>query len=226
LERVKMKNLGKKILLFLLLQLIYPNIFYILLIPEVYSESIFVVYLLMNYIIAFADSLIRPITKERNPSKIFSFLILLLFLLAPFFLIAAFFENKLLISSTLPFWDSIIVSYVGFVMYLSASILVIVGRAQLGKFGSGELITEQDHKLYTEGIYRHIRNPMYSGALIGVIGFGLVFRSIITLLFISIVYFIVFKMRIDEEERLLYETFGEEFTNYKKKSKKLIPFIY
>jgi len=33
-------------------------------------------------------------------------------------------------------------------------------------------------------------------------------------------------MRIDEEERLLFEVFGEEFTNYKKKSKKLIPFIY
>ena len=67
---------------------------------------------------------------------------------------------------------------------------------------------------------------MYSWALIGVIGFGLVFRSIITLLFVSIFYFIVFKMRIDEEERLLYEAFGEEFTDYKKKSKKLIPFIY
>ena len=67
---------------------------------------------------------------------------------------------------------------------------------------------------------------MYSGALIAVIGFGLVFRSIITLLFVSIFYFIVFKLRIDEEERLLYEVFGEEFTNYKKNSKKLIPFIY
>ena len=221
-----MKDIGKKFLLFLLLQLIYPNIFYILLIPEVYSESVFVLYLLMNYVIALADTLIRPLTKERNPSKIFSFLILLLFLLAPFFLIAAFYENKLLISSVLPFWDSVIVSYVGFVMYISAGMLVIVGRAQLGKFGSGELITEEDHKLYTEGVYRYIRNPMYSGSLIGVIGFGLVFRSIITLLFVSIIYFIVFKMRIDEEERLLTELFGEEFTAYKKKSKKLIPFIY
>jgi protein-S-isoprenylcysteine O-methyltransferase Ste14 len=180
----------------------------------------------MNYVISFTDSLLRPLTKERNPSKIFSILILLLFLLAPIFLIAAFYENKLLISSLLPFWDNIIVSYVGFVMYLSAGILVVVGRAQLGKFGSGELITEKDHKLYTDGIYKYIRNPMYSGSLLGVIGFGLVFRTIITLIIISIIYFVVFKMRIDEEERLLTETFGEEFTQYKKKSRKLIPFIY
>ena len=221
-----MKDIGKKLLVFLLLQLIYPNVFYILIIPEVYSESIFVIYLLTNYLIACADTLLRPITKERNPSKIFSFLILLLFLLAPFVLISAFYENKLLISSILPFWDSVIVSYVGFVMYISAGILVIVGRAQLGKFGSGELITEKGHKLYTEGVYRYVRNPMYSGALLGVIGFGLVFRSMITLLIVSIIYFIVFKMRIDEEERLLSQAFGEEFTEYKKRSKKLIPFIY
>jgi len=221
-----MKDIRKKILLFLILQIMYPTIFYILLVPEIYTVSIYVLYLLMNYIIAFADSLIRPLTKERNPSKIYDFLILLMFLLAPFFLIAAFYENKLLISSMLPFWDSFIVSYIGFVIYLSAGIFVIVGRVQLGKFGSGELITEEDHKLNTEGVYKYIRNPMYSGALIAVIGFGLVFRSIITLLFVSICYFILFKMRIDEEERLLYEAFGEEFTKYKKKSKKLIPFIY
>jgi protein-S-isoprenylcysteine O-methyltransferase Ste14 len=221
-----MKDISKKILLFLILQIMYPTIFYILLVPEIYTVSIYVLYLLTNYIIAFADSLIRPLTKEKNPSKIYDFLILLMFFLSPFFLIAAFYENKLLISAMLPFWDSFIVSYIGFVIYLSAGIFVIVGRVQLGKFGSGELITEEDHKLNTEGVYKYIRNPMYSGALIAVIGFGLVFRSIITLLIVSIFYFILFKMRIDEEERLLYEAFGEEFANYKKKSKKLIPFIY
>ena len=221
-----MKDISKKILLFLILQLTYPNIFYILLVPEIFAAPIYVIYLLTNYIIAFTDTLIRPLTKERNPSKIYDFLMLLMFLLSPFLLIAAFYENKLLISTILPFWDNLVVSYMGFVIYLSAGILVIVGRLQLGKFGSGELITEKDHKLYTEGLYKYVRNPMYSGALIAVIGFGLVFRSIITLLLVSIFYFIVFKMRIDEEERLLYKVFGEEFTNYKKKSKKLIPFIY
>ncbi len=221
-----MKDIIKKILITLLLQIAYQNIFYILLVPEIYTVSIFVLYLLTNHVIGLADALIRPVPKERNPSKIFDFLILLLFLLSPFFLIAAFYENKLLVSLILPFWDNLIVSYLGFVIYLSAGILAIVARVQLGKFGSGELITEEDHKLCTEWVYKYIRNPMYSGGILGVIGFCLVFRSVITLLFVSIFYFIVLKMRIDEEERLLYEAFGEEFTNYKKKSKKLIPYIY
>ena len=73
-----MKDISKKILLFLILQITYPNIFYILLVPEIYTVSIYVLYLLTNYIIAFADSLIRPLTKEKNPSKIYDFLILFL----------------------------------------------------------------------------------------------------------------------------------------------------
>ena len=223
---MKMKDISKKILVTLVLQIAYQNIFYILLIPEIYTISIYVLYLLTNHVIALADAMIRPLTKEKNPSKIYDFLLLLMFFLAPFFLIAAYYENKLLVSSILPFWDNLIVSYLGFVIYLSAGILVIVARVQLGQFGSGELITEEDHKLYTEGVYKHIRNPMYSGALIAVIGFCLVFRSIITLLLLPIIYFILFKMRIDEEERLLHEAFGEEFSKYKKNSKKLIPFIY
>jgi len=71
-----MKDISKKILLFLILQLTYPNIFYILLVPEIYAVSIYVLYLLTNYIIALTDTLIRPLTKERNPSKIYDFLIL------------------------------------------------------------------------------------------------------------------------------------------------------
>ena len=124
------------------MQITYPTIFYILLVPEIFTAPIYVLYLLTNYVIALTDTLIRPLTKERNPSKIYSFLILLMFLLSPFLLIAAFYENKLLISSILPFWDNLVVSYIGFVIYLSAGILVILGRLQLGKFGSGELITE------------------------------------------------------------------------------------
>jgi len=121
-----MKDIGKKILLFLILQITYPQIFYILLVTEIYSAPIYVLYLLMNYVIALADSLIRPLTKERNPSKIYDILILVMFLLSPFLLIAAFYENKLLISTILPFWDNLVVSYIGFVIYLSAGILVIV----------------------------------------------------------------------------------------------------
>jgi len=172
------------------------------------------------------DTLIRSLPEEKKAPKKFDILILLMLLLSPFFLIGAFFENSMLISQLIPFWDNIIISYAGFILFLTGSLLIPVARAQLGRFGTAELRTEEDHQLFTQGIYKYIRNPMYSGGLIATIGFCLVFRCIITLIIMFIYAFLVYRMRINEEERILLEKFGKEFEEYKKKTKKLIPFIY
>ena len=221
-----MRDLGKKLVVFLFLELVYPNIFYILLVPEIYLVPIYVIYLILSYVIKLADALVRSLTKERSSSKIFNFLILLLFLLAPFFLIGAYFENILFISSFIPVWDNIIVSYIGFFLYLSGGIFSVIARAQLGRFGTAELITEEDHQLFTQGAYRHVRNPMYAGSLVAIVGFGLIFRSLIILCITFVLYFLGLRMRIIEEERVLKEKFGEEFEEYKKRTKRLIPSIY
>ena len=181
-----MKDLGKKLVLFIVLYLVYQNLFYILLVPEIYFIPIYVVYLLTAYMITLADTLIRSIPEEKAASKIFSFLILTMLLTSPFFLIGAYYENLLLIPQFFPVWDNIIISYLGFGLYLSGGLLTIVARAQLGRFGTGELITEEDHQLFTQGAYSYIRNPMYSGALIATIGFCLVFRCIINTIIIKI----------------------------------------
>ena len=221
-----MKDLGKKLLLFIFVYIIYQNIFYIILVPEIYSIPIYVVYLLVAYMFTLADTLIRSIPKEKRASKIFDILILLMLLLSPFFLIGAYFENTLLISQIFPFWDNIVISYIGFILYLTGSLLILVVRAQLGRFGTAELTTEEDHRLFTQGVYKYIRNPMYSGGLIATIGFCLVFRCIITLIIMFVYSFLVYRMRIIEEERILLKKFGKEFEEYKKKTKRLIPLLY
>jgi protein-S-isoprenylcysteine O-methyltransferase Ste14 len=221
-----MKDLGKKLTLFIFVYIIYQNVFYIIIVPEIYSIPIYVVYLLIAYMITLVDTLIRSLAKEKQASKIFNILILSMLLLSPFFLIGAFFENRLLISRIIPFWNKIIISYLGFILYLTGGLLTIIARAQLGRFGTAELITEEDHQLYTEGVYKYIRNPMYSGTLIATIGFCFVFRCIITLIIMFIYYFLVFRMRIIKEEKILIKKFGKQFEEYKKRTKRLIPFLY
>jgi protein-S-isoprenylcysteine O-methyltransferase Ste14 len=221
-----MKDLGKKLLLFIVLYLIYQNLFYILLAPEIYFIPIYVLYLITAYVITLADTLIRSLPEERASSKMYSILILSMLLASPFFLIGAFYENKILITIFIPVWNNIIVSYLGFAIYLSGALLTIIARTQLGRFGTGELIIEEDHQLITTGVYNYIRNPMYSGGLIASIGFCLIFRSIVILILMFIYYFLVLRMRIIEEERLLLQKFGEKFVQYKKRTKRLIPFIY
>ncbi len=221
-----MKDFVKKLLLFIIVYLIYQNIFYIILVPEIYSIPIYVIYLLTAYMFTLTDTLIRSLPEEKRASKIFDILILTMLLLSPFFLIGAYFENKLFISQILPFWDNIVISYIGFILYLTGSLLILVARVQLGRFGTAELSTEKDHQLFTQGVYKYIRNPMYSGGLIATIGFCLVFRCIITLIIIFTYTFLVYRMRLIEEERILLEKFGKQFEEYKGKTKKLIPFLY
>lgn len=221
-----MRNLGKKLVVFVLLYLVYQNFFFILLAPEIYLVPMYVIYLLMGYTFTLADTLIRSLTEEKSSSKIFNFLILLMILLSPFFLIGAYYENILFISQFIPFWNHIIISYIGFCLYLSGGLLTIVARTQLGRFGTAELITEEDHQLFTQGVYKYIRNPMYTGSLIAVVGFCFVFRCLIVLLLVFIFYFLGLRMRILEEERILSEKFGAEYEEYKKRTKRLFPFIY
>ncbi|MFW9829453.1 MAG: methyltransferase family protein [Candidatus Thorarchaeota archaeon] len=190
-----------------------------------YSIPIYVIYLLTAYMFTLADTLIRSIPEERS-SKIYDILILSMLLLSPFFLIGGYFENRLLISQIFPFWDNIIISYIGFALYLTGCLLTLVARTQLGRFGTAELITDEEHQLFTWGVYKYIRNPMYSGALVATVGFCLVFRCLITLIIMFIYSFLIYRMRIIEEERVLLEKFGKEYEDYKNKTKKLIPLLY
>ncbi|MFX1452829.1 MAG: methyltransferase family protein [Promethearchaeota archaeon] len=169
--------------------------------------------------------MIRPISEKGETDK-YSIILLILFFAFPFLQIINYYENLIIISKYFTFWDNVIISYIGIVIYTLGGIVSIVSRIQLGKFGGGYLVIEEDHKLSTNGIYSKIRHPMYSGGLIAVIGAGLVFRTIFMLFSCFLLYFFVFRQRINLEEQLLTESFGEEYLSYIKKTKRLIPFIY
>jgi len=55
---------------------------------------------------------------------------------------------------------------------------------------------------------------------------GLSFNNILSFLIITITVGSAFLYRIKIEEKALLEKFGQEYNDYMKKSKKLIPFIY
>ncbi len=220
------KALGQKIGLFVGLYLIYQNIFYILLTPDLYSEPIYVIYLIMSYTVTLIDTFLRSDSKEQVTSKKYTFWIVFMLLAAPFFLIGAYYENLLVIGKFLPFWDNLMVSYIGFFIFLSGSLLIIVARAQIGRFGTADLVVEKDHELITTGVYEFIRNPMYTGTLIAVTGFSFIFRCLIVMVVMLIGYFLIFHFRILKEESILKDNFGKEFTDYMTRTYRLIPFVY
>lgn len=79
--------------------------------------------------------------------------------------------------------------------------------------------------LVKTGPYKWIRNPMYAAVLF--FYFPIVihhFSWINAFVFIVLLTILLFK--IDSEEEFLEERFGEEYRDYSKSTKRLIPFIY
>lgn len=79
--------------------------------------------------------------------------------------------------------------------------------------------------LLKEGPYEFLRHPVYTGLLLFVSTYiQEYFTFTRALAFILFVIFIFIKVKFDEEETELY--FKNEFNDYKKNTKKLIPYIY
>lgn len=79
--------------------------------------------------------------------------------------------------------------------------------------------------LMTEGPYRLCRNPMLLGVFIYYVGLVIClvsWRSIT----IFLAFFAAMMAQVHSEEKRLAEDFGEAYLEYKKKTKKLIPFIW
>jgi protein-S-isoprenylcysteine O-methyltransferase Ste14 len=80
-------------------------------------------------------------------------------------------------------------------------------------------------KLVTEGYYQHIRHPIYTGEIFRDYCLPLIFSSLYGFLIMTLgIIFLLFRIRI--EETLLLEAFDEEYEEYRKRTKKLIPYIY
>jgi len=75
-------------------------------------------------------------------------------------------------------------------------------------------------------IYRFVRNPIYSGILLTLVGFGLTLSNAISLALLVIPNTLSFGYRIFVEERFLKAFFGESYDDYCRKSKRIIPFVF
>jgi protein-S-isoprenylcysteine O-methyltransferase Ste14 len=117
------------------------------------------------------------------------------------------------------------VFYIGLVLMIVGLIFRAYAIRQLGKFFLPEVIVQPDHRIYQEGLYRYLRHPSYTGTLMTVFGYGLALTNWVSLLIMLTVFFKVYSIRIVVEEAALIEAFGDEYRQYMKRTKRLIPYI-
>jgi protein-S-isoprenylcysteine O-methyltransferase Ste14 len=102
--------------------------------------------------------------------------------------------------------------------------LAIWSRQVLGANWSGAVQVVEGQHLVRRGPYAVVRNPIYSGMALGVLGTALVRGTLGSLLgFVVAVAALWLKGRM--EERFLLEEFGDEYAAYRREVKSWIPFV-
>jgi protein-S-isoprenylcysteine O-methyltransferase Ste14 len=84
----------------------------------------------------------------------------------------------------------------------------------------------KDHQLKTDGVYRWVRHPSYTGMYIYGLGYGLALNSPLCMVLVLLAVWISTYARIPVEEAVLESHFGEAYINYKSKTWRLFPGLY
>ena len=96
----------------------------------------------------------------------------------------------------------------------------------LGRFYTRTLLIDSGHRLVREGPYRLVRHPGYTGSLLVWIGAGLAAANWIVFIPVSLLCLAAYIYRMRSEEAMLLATFGQEYEEYMRCTKRLVPFIY
>lgn len=119
----------------------------------------------------------------------------------------------------LPTWAG----WAGVVIIAGAVFVFWRAHADLGLNWSPTLEIREKHELITRGIYGVIRHPMYASQWLWVIAQPLLLQNWIAGLF-DLVFFIPFYfLRVRAEEKMMADTFGEQYLNYLGKTGSVFP---
>ena len=115
-----------------------------------------------------------------------------------------------------------IVYYSGLLIFLIGLILRWCAIFQLKNAFTVDVAISKDQAIKTDGLYKKIRHPSYSGLLLMLVGLSIAMNDVISFFVISVTNFITISYRIIVEERVLTDEFGDSYKKYKSITKKII----
>lgn len=115
--------------------------------------------------------------------------------------------------------------WIGFAVLVAGGILRVVPMMTLGRRFSSTVALQDGHGLQTGGIYAWARHPSYLGILLMDIGFAGVFRSVVAVALLPMVFW-MFKRRMDCEETFMIHQFGDDYRAYMAHTPRLLPKVY
>ena len=128
-------------------------------------------------------------------------------------------KNDWFIIPKLAFW-------IGVIFIIAGIVLRLYSVLTLGKYFTVTVQVNSNQKIIQTGPYKYIRHPAYSGSILSLIGIGLAFRSIIGIIGTLIIIEVIYGYRIKIEEKILENNFKTSYLEYKKNTKRIIPFVW
>ena len=96
-------------------------------------------------------------------------------------------------------------------------------HADLGQNWSVSLEIREGHQLVMQGVYRRIRHPMYASIWLWGIAQGMLLQNWLAGWAVVPVFAAMYFLRTPREEQMMYETFGEQYREYMRRTGRLFP---
>jgi protein-S-isoprenylcysteine O-methyltransferase Ste14 len=117
-----------------------------------------------------------------------------------------------------------VIRYIGLAVYLVFSWVQVWAFKTLGDNYSQDIMIKKNHELITKGPFKIIRHPQYVCQILLDLGATAATFSYIVG-FLALIEIPIYIMRASLEDKLLAKYFPEKFSEYKKKSGFMFPFI-
>jgi protein-S-isoprenylcysteine O-methyltransferase Ste14 len=119
----------------------------------------------------------------------------------------------------LPGW----LGWIGTAVFAGAILLLWKSHVDLGRNWSAILQIRREHSLITDGIYRHIRHPMYAAHLLWAIAQGLLLENWLAGWVFLVIFVPMYLVRVPKEEKMMLEQFGQEYRQHISRTGRMIP---
>jgi protein-S-isoprenylcysteine O-methyltransferase Ste14 len=117
-------------------------------------------------------------------------------------------------------------AWLGLAVFAGSLWLFYRVHRELGRNWSDSLEVRDKHTLVTHGLYAYVRHPMYSAFFLWALAQALLLPNWFAGLAGFAGFGTLFFFRVGEEERLMLETFGEDYRNYMERTARIIPRVY
>jgi protein-S-isoprenylcysteine O-methyltransferase Ste14 len=103
----------------------------------------------------------------------------------------------------------------GYAVIIAGVVLLAAGWRQVYK-------AQKKNMLTTDGVYKYVRHPQYTGIFLAVFGQLIHWPTVLTLFLAPFIFLLYYRLSIREERQML-EQFGSEYATYAAQTPRFIP---